>query len=391
MMGRRLLWQQAYNILVIPLLWLGFHAAAWFDSKVRRGIQGRERLFDALREKTTGLPTGRRVWVHSSSMGEFEQAKPIIASLKRGDSDLAVMATFFSPSGYDHSLKYPLADLVSYLPFDSQNQAEKFLDLTRPDVAVFVRYDVWPNHLWSLEKRGIPAIIANATLHRLSLRRLPIVKSFHRAMYNALDRILTVSSIDAETFRTFSLSKPLIEPVGDTRFDQVVTRSAEARLHPVLPDRITRGRNILVAGSCWPEDDAVLIPAMSRLASSRPETLFIHVPHEPTEQHVLRLEREMRGRVTFCRYSSLDSFTNENVLIVDTVGKLLSLYSVASIAYIGGSFRSGIHNVLEAAVYGIPVLFGPHHYNSQEPLMLIDRGGGIVVEDSEISQSPFRR
>jgi 3-deoxy-D-manno-octulosonic-acid transferase len=146
---------------------------------------------------------------------------------------------------------------------------------------------------------------------------------------------------------------------------------------------VTRGRKILVAGSCWPEDDNVLLPAFIRLLHDVPDALLIHVPHEPTEEQIRRLERALTGKASFCLYSSLDSFTNENILIVDAVGKLLPLYAVARAAFVGGSFRQGIHNVLEPAVYGIPVLFGPRHYNSQEPLLLVERGGAVVVEDAD--------
>ena len=314
-------------------------------------------------------------------MGEFEQAKPIIASLRQTAPDVRIIVSFFSPSGYEHSRKYPHADIICYLPLDTRKNAKRFLDAVRPDVAVFIRYDVWPNHIWELQRREIPSLIASATMRRQTERRAPIVRSFHHHVYNAIDEILTVSRLDLEAFGFFRLTHPRMEAIGDTRFDQVTLRSAEARKHTTLPPAVTAGKKILVVGSSWPEDEEVLLPALFRLTKEMPDLITVLVPHEPTETHLEELERELNGSLTHIRFSELGEYNGEQVVVVDSIGVLLRLYAHAHVAYIGGSFRQGIHNVLEAAVYGIPVLFGPKHRNSQEPLQMAERGGAFVVSD----------
>ncbi|MFN0157543.1 MAG: 3-deoxy-D-manno-octulosonic acid transferase [Bacteroidota bacterium] len=375
------MWRTVYSYGVIPLLWLFFRALGLVNRKARRAIQGRVGMMDDLKRQLERLPAGKRVWFHSSSLGEFEQAKPIIAELKRRHPKVRVIATFFSPSGYDHSRKYQLVDVVSYLPFDSQSGASTFVDAIRPDVAVMVRYDIWPNHIWALRERGIPTMIANATMRSTTPRRVFLAKSFHHHVYNAIDHILTVSESDAQAFRQFDLERSGIHAIGDTRYDQVSQRSSEAKKRRIIPESVLSGRKVIVAGSTWPDDESVLIHAVLGLAGEL-NTLLILVPHEPTVDHLDELENELLGMTTFIRFSALNEYNNERVIIVDSIGILMTLYAYADIAYVGGSFRQGVHNVLEAAVYGIPVLFGPRHRNSQEPLKLVERGGGFVVNDT---------
>jgi 3-deoxy-D-manno-octulosonic-acid transferase len=379
----RAFWQLFYSAVVIPLLWLVLQTAGLFDAKVRRGIRGREGLEAKLRKDMTALPPGMRVWFHASSMGEFEQAKPIIAELKRRRPDVRVIASFFSPSGYDHSRSYPLADVIVYLPFDSRAGAAMFVGLVQPDVAVMVRYDVWPNHIWELARRGIPVMIANATMRSTTPRRLPLARNFHHYLYGAIHSILTVSDNDVRAFDAFSLDGVRVAAIGDTRYDQVIQRSGEARRKHILPERITAGKRVIVAGSTWPEDEEALLPAVLRLSGQREDILLILVPHEPTLEHLDDIEARLRGTTSFIRFSDLNEYAGERVIIVDSIGILLTLYAYAHVAYVGGSFRQGVHNVLEAAVYGIPVLFGPRHRNSREPLLLVEHGGGFVINGAE--------
>ena len=378
----RIFFQILYSDCAIPLFWIVLQILRLFKPKVRRAIAGRRGLFTSLSGQMRTLPPGKRVWFHSSSMGEFEQAKPIIAALKQRSPDVRVIVTFYSPSGYEHSRKYPHADIIAYLPFDTRRNARRFLDIVRPDVAVMIRYDVWPNHIWELQRRHIPSMIASATMRRQTERRIPLVRTFHHYVYDALDEILTVSISDRETFGFFRLHHPRIEAIGDTRYDQVVIRSTDARKHAALPSAIVKDRQIFVVGSSWPEDEEVILPALFRLQKSLPLLLTILVPHEPTEDHLEELERELNGATSHIRFSALNEYGGERVIVVDSIGILMRLYAAAQVAFVGGSFRQGVHNVLEAAVYGIPVLFGPRHRNSQEPLMLVERGGGFIVNET---------
>jgi 3-deoxy-D-manno-octulosonic-acid transferase len=378
----KLVWKFIYSSLVLPALWAVLRALGLFKRKVRRGIRARRALFTLLEAKVAHkLAGGKRVWFHASSLGEFEQAKPIIAELKRRHPGIGVVVTFFSPSGYEHSRKYPLADIISYLPFDTRSNVTRFLDLTQPDVAVIIRYDIWPNFIWELQNRNIPILIANATMRHNTKRRF--IRGFHHHVYNAVNNILTVSHNDADAFGIFHLTKPTIEAIGDTRYDQVNIRSAEARKRHIIAPNVLQGKSVLVAGSSWPEDEAVLIPTFLKLSKDVANLLAIIVPHEPTLDHLEELEAELQGKARYIRFSALNDYDGEQVIIVDSIGILLTLYTYAHVAYIGGSFKQNVHNVLEAAVYGIPVVFGPRHKNSQEAVTLIERGGAFVVYDAE--------
>lgn len=375
-------WALIYNALVIPGFWLLFHAAALFNRKIRRGIAGRRGLFQQLERRAGNFNGKRRVWFHSSSLGEFEQAKPIIAALRKKYDSIDILVTFFSPSGYEHARNYQLADLITYIPFDTARNARRFLDLLRPDVAVLVRYDVWPNHVWELARRGIPTLIANATLRKDSLRLRWPFRDFHFHVYNSLSSILTVSETDVDAFRQFGLTRPQLTAVGETRYDQVWQRSEEARLRHLIPETVLRNRRVFILGSSWEEDEDAVLPAFRAMAKSDPAMLMILVPHEPTIETLERLEVRLAylGLRTI-RFSDLNDYSLEHVIIVDSVGILMTLYQYADVAFVGGSFRQGIHNVLEPAVYGIPVLYGPRHQNSQEAVELAERGGGFVVHD----------
>ncbi len=377
-------WAFAYNAFVIPGFWLLFHMAALFNSKIRRGIAGRQGLLLQLERKAGALAKRRRIWFHSSSLGEFEQAKPIIAALRKKYDSIDILVTFFSPSGYEHARNYKLADLITYIPFDTARNARRFLDLLRPDVAVMVRYDVWPNHVWELARRKIPTLIANATLRKDSLRLRWPFRNFHYHVYESLSSILTVSENDVEAFRKFRLTGPELTAVGETRYDQVWQRSEEARMRHLIPESVLRNRRVFVLGSSWEEDEDVVLPAFRTIAKGDPAMLMILVPHEPTVETLERLEVHLTylGLRTI-RFSDLNDYSLEPVIIVDSVGILMTLYQYADVAFVGGSFRQGIHNVLEPAVYGIPVLYGPKHQNSQEAMELANRGGSFVVHDEQ--------
>jgi 3-deoxy-D-manno-octulosonic-acid transferase len=386
-------WFFFYNVVVVPVLWLLFHLAALVKRKVRVGLRGRKGLFDDLQQQVSLLTGRRRLWFHASSLGEFEQAKPVIGALRRRYPHLDIVVSFFSPSGYEHSRNYRLANVITYLPFDSRRNARRFVDLIKPTAAVFVRYDVWPNHLWELRRRGIPSFIANATMRERSSRRAAMLKSFHRTLYNGLDSILAVSESDAEGYRSLRLSHPNVEVVGDTRYDQVWVRSQEARGRHLIPESIVRGKKVVVIGSSWEGDERIILPVFFKMLSVEPDLLLVIVPHEPNVENLERLENELdrlcpKGRELSIRFSDLNDYRDQRVIIVDSVGILLSLYAYATVAYVGGGFlgrpgNGGVHNVLEPAVYGVPVLYGPNHDNSQEAVALAQRGGGYVVTDEK--------
>jgi 3-deoxy-D-manno-octulosonic-acid transferase len=384
-------WQIIYNIFFVPLLYLTLIFISLFKKKIRTGISGRKRIFEDLILSRLTLDLSKKViWFHSSSLGEFEQAKPIIEKLKK-ETDVKIVVSFFSPSGYDNSKKYPYADIITYLPFDSRWRAKRFIEIISPNMAVFMRYDIWPNHIWALKKKKIPCLLVDATMKKNSPRKFPVIKSFHKYLYEDFSKILTVSEDDAKGFRSFKCRNVQIKVVGDTRFDRVYSRSLASKKSRIINTNVLEGKKVLVAGSTWQQDEDVIIPSFQKLLKFEKSALIIIAPHEPTLMHLEKLEQEFSGEVSSIRLSDINNYNNQSVIIVDSIGVLSILYSYANVAFIGGSFKINVHNVLEAAVYGVPVLFGPKIENSQEAKKLIEVGGGIMIKDKNSFYKSLRK
>ena len=372
-------WSVIYNIFFLPLLYILIRVGSIFNQKIRRGIKGRKRIFEKLILNSQRLDRSKKtIWFHSSSLGEFEQAKPIIQKIKV-EKKYNIVITFFSPSGYDNSLKYPYADMISYLPFDTKTKAEKFIRIVQPDLFIMMRYDIWPNMIWKLKQENIPSFLVDATMKKNSLRALPIMKSFHKTLFGNISKILTVSDSDANAFKIFNCKNDQVKIVGDTRFDRVYQKSVDAMDKKLIQHLILEDKKVLVAGSTWEQDEEVILPAFSKLIRYEKDVILIIAPHEPSLLHLEKIENEFAGILKTIRFSHLNNYTDERVIIIDSIGILLTLYTYADVAFVGGSFKQNIHNVLEAAVYGIPVMFGPKINNSQETKELQKRGGGLMV------------
>lgn len=385
------LWHIIYNLLALPLLYIVALSAGIFNQKIRAGIKGRKRLFEDLILQASRLNKQKKlIWFHSASMGEFEQAKPIIEQL-RSRNDINILVTFFSPSGYENSRKYPHADIISYIPFDTIASTKKFVQVTRPAMAVFMRYDIWPNMIRSLHNASVPILLVDATMRDSSPRKLPLIRSFHRHLFSKMSAILTVSENDARNFSEILGNQAIVAVAGDTRFDRVYRKAADAKERNLMREEITKDKKVFVMGSSWSEDEEVLVPVIKKLLKADTATIFIIVPHEPNIEHLERLENEFSPENRVIRFSFLNSYKNERVILVDSIGILLTLYYYADTAFVGGSFKSSIHNVLEAAVYGIPVLYGPKIQSSQEAMQLAIQGGGIIVHNKIEAYKYLRR
>jgi 3-deoxy-D-manno-octulosonic-acid transferase len=374
-------WKTVYNIFVIPILWITIFLYSLINRKARRGVKGRKNLFEVLEQKTKILGKSKKIWFHSASMGEFEQAKPIISIIKKIFPEIKIIVSFFSPSGYENNLKYKYADIITYIPFDSASKSQKFLEIVKPDIAVFMRYDVWPNYIWKLRKNNIPSFLVDATMSKNSKRKLPAVKNFHHHLFSSFTEILSVSKEDADNFTEFDLPDVKIGVGGDTRYDQVYNKSLNAKAKNILRPELLKDKKIFIAGSSWKGDEEQIFPAFLKLLEYEKNLLMILVPHEPTETNLEEIEEELKDKVSFIRFSSLTDYTNENVIIIDCIGLLVSLYSYGHVAYVGGGFGDGVHNVLEPAIYGIPVMFGPKNSNSQEAQTLKQIGAGFEIFD----------
>ncbi len=376
-------WYFIYNYAVIPLLKLAFYIAGLFNEKIRRGITGRKRLFEKMIIDLTDLDNRKkRIIFHSSSLGEFEQAKPIIERLKK-ENDIYVIITFFSPSGYENSIKYPYADVIAYLPFDTGFNTRRFVRLLKPDLMIFMRYDIWPNLIWQLSSRKTPIFIVDATMKENSKRKLPVAKNFHNTLYDNITRILTVTETDLNSFKDFKINKSRLKAVGDTRFDRVYQKSLKAKEKKLFRENFFEDKKVLVMGSSWESDDEVILPAFTKVMQYDPSTVLIIAPHEPTISRLEEIEHSLPDNLNTIRFSHLNNYKGERIIIIDSIGILSTLYIYSDAAYIGGSFKQGVHNVLEAAVYGVPVLYGPKIENSREAVQLAELGGGIVVRNKK--------
>ncbi|MFO7526222.1 MAG: glycosyltransferase N-terminal domain-containing protein [Ignavibacteriaceae bacterium] len=383
-------WYLVYDFIVIPFLYTVLQFAGIFNSKIKRGIKGRRRVYEEIILNALSINKNKKlVWFHSSSLGEFEQAKPIIEELKQ-NRDINILITFFSPSGYENSKKYPYAELIAYIPFDTIYNARKFISIVKPDLAVIMRYDIWPNMIKALSEAEIPVFLVDATMRGNSLRKLPVIRYFHKILFNSLTKILTVSETDENEFSDFGVKPEKIISVGDTRFDRVYQRSHMAKEKHLIKDNILLNKKVFVFGSSWEQDEEVVFPAFIKLAEMDASVIMIVAPHEPTLLHLEKIENEFSGKLKSIRFSFLNSYKDERVIIVDSIGILLTLYTYADAAFIGGSFKQSIHNVLEAAVYGIPVIFGPKIDTSQEAKKLLELGGGILVRNKKEAYKNLR-
>ncbi len=372
-------WYFFYNLIILPLLTLIFYLWGFFNSKIKDGIKGRKNLFDNLKNQIKKIDgTKTTVWFHSSSLGEFEQAKPIIEKLKH-NLKANIVVSFFSPSGYNNSVNYPYADVITYIPLDTVKNSQKFIKLIQPDKMIFMQYDYWPNMIWELKKQKIPVYIIDAKMDKQSTRKLFFIKQFHISLFSNFTKILTISEDDRKSFMDFNMEKNKIITIGDTRFDRVYSKSKKAKEKNLLSHNITYNKKIIVLGSTWSEDEKIIIPPLKKILIEIPEILIIFAPHEPKEEKIRELEHRFHNQTI--RFSNISNYNNEKIILIDSVGILSTLYYYAHIAFVGGSFKQKIHNVLEPAVYGIPVLFGPKYRNSKEAMELIEEGCGIEIKN----------
>ena len=376
-----ILWRALYNIIVVPLFLISVRIYSLFNDKAKDSLKRRKGMFNRISELIP-LDSDRIIWFHCSSVGEVEQAKPIIAALN-GKAKIVISA--FSPSGYDAAMKYPLADLVCYIPFDTIRNAHRMFRLINPSVLVFVRFDIWPNHVWTAAKRHVPVILADASLREESKRLWPIARSFLKSVHRHINLHCAISETDAQRLRRICPENAEIRVAGDTRFDQVIARrsSAGKKLEGLLPHFEAP---VIVAGSTYIEDERVVIDAYQKVLESWGKVQLILVPHEPEAYRLKDIDDLMLQRnLPHILLSQIDKDMNLSgqAIIVDRVGVLAELYLLGDITFIGGSFHGSVHNVMEPAVMGKPVLFGPTIHNSLEALMLKERGAGIMISDSE--------
>ena len=361
--------------LGISLLRSVYGAAAWFNPKAVAFRKGRLEQVAVL--KATFPLSGPKplVWFHCSSLGEFEQARPVIEALKFWRPDITLLLTFFSPSGYEVRKNYPYADYVFYLPWDTRANALWFAENVRPAFVVFVKYEFWHHYCKALKEKKIPLISISA-IFRPDQIYFKSHGSFFKSILQTFDTFFVQNQQSIDLLASIGISSTIL--AGDTRFDRVSQIVRQSEENPIA-QRFKDGKKLMVIGSAWSDDMAVLIPFINKNL----DTLkFIVAPHEPEEQFLLSIEQGISGK-TF-RYSRANELnvTDANVLLVDRIGLLAQLYRYGESAFVGGGYREGLHNILEAACYGIPIFFGDKAYSKfQEAVDLIAEGGAFAVSD----------
>jgi 3-deoxy-D-manno-octulosonic-acid transferase len=363
-----------YNIF-LALFKAGIHIASLFNSKAKKWVKGRKNIFEKLAKV---IPANEKIiWVHCASLGEFEQGRPLIEKLRAQTTQHKILLTFFSPSGYEVQKNYTGVDWVFYLPFDGSRNARRFLKIVKPSLVIFVKYEFWYYYLKKIRYRHIPLLLISASFRR----NMPFFK-----WYGALQRKM-LSRFD-HLFVQNEESKRLVSEVGfadntsisgDTRFDRVIEIAGKFEPIPII-EQFIGNKKTIVAGSTWKEDEEII----SRYNSEHPrdDYKWIIAPHEINSAHLSELKKLFPGAVLFSELTQSPGNFHKNILIIDNIGMLSRLYYYAAITLIGGGFsKSGVHNVLEAAVYGKPVLFGPVYQEYNEAIQLVEAGGAISTGD----------
>ncbi|HOT98145.1 MAG TPA: glycosyltransferase N-terminal domain-containing protein [bacterium] len=383
-----------YNGIFIPLFSFIIRIASLFNRKIARGFAGRRDLLPRLRGLCAGLPPDApRIWIHVASLGEFEQAKPIVRVLRGRLPQCRIVLSFFSPSGFEPAQKYAEADLITYLPLDSWRSTGAFLDILQPAVHLIIRHDIWPNMQHQLQRRHIPSLLVDASLTPQRLRTVRLARGVLRPVYATFAEILVTTAENVVPFRWIYPEPGKIAVSGDTRYDQVNLRALETgRIEMLRASGRFRRDRCIVAGSTWPSDERVILPALIAGLQRDPDLTLIIAPHETTEEHLHGIETTLAAaEVSFLRLAGFDPAVPFRVLLIDRVGLLANLYALGRLAFVGGGFGPGVHSVLEPAAHGCAVAFGPRHINSLEAAELKRRGGGIEITTTEEMQRLLER
>lgn len=358
--------------LYIFLVWI---ASLFGHRKARMLMRGQRKATDELR---TRLPhktdKQKRIWIHVASVGEFEQARPIIERLRTEHPEMEIVLTFFSPSGYNLRKDYDKVDAVTYLPFATRRNARLFLDVVKPDTAIFVKYEFWPAYLRELKRRGVKTYSISAIFREKQAFFRWWGKGYLKVL-KLFTAIYVQDDYSARLLRDHGVEQ--VEIAGDTRFDRVHAIAQQAKDIPQLARFVASGEQVIIAGSTWPQDEELL----ARYMVETPDVKLVLAPHEIHEAHLHKIFELFEGRHVRLTQATINNLDVVRVLVVDTMGMLSSIYRYGQVAYIGGGFGVGIHNTIEAAVFGMPVLFGPNYKHFREACALIDAGGARTVRN----------
>ena len=361
-----------YNI-AISVYQFAVKVAALFSSKPAKMVKGHREVFDLLRTRIDR--NARYIWFHAASLGEFEQGRPLIERIRKEYPEYKILQTFFSPSGYEVRKNYEGADLVCYLPFDTPRNVRKFIELANPCMAFFIKYEFWQNYLNALYKKGIPVFSVSSIFRPNQIFFRWYGKSYQNVL-KTFTHLFVQNQESKELLAGIGVNQVTV--VGDTRFDRVLDIHAAAQ-HLPLVEKFKGGSLTFVAGCSWAPDEDIFIPYFN----AHPDMKLVIAPHVVSDNHLKEIESKLQR--PFVRYTKAteESVKQADCLIIDCYGLLSSIYRYGEISYVGGGFGVGIHNVLEAAVYGIPVIFGPNNRKFREARHLLKQQGGFEIKDDE--------
>lgn len=362
-----------YELFII-LYNIGVWVASFFSKKVRTMWKGEHRTFRVLREKID--PNAMYIWFHAASLGEFEQGRPIMEAIRREHPGYKILLTFFSPSGYEVRKNYDGADVVVYLPIDTKRNASRFLRLTNPVMAFFIKYEFWSNYLHMLKERHVPTFSVSSIFRPNQI--------FFRAYGKGYGKVLdcfTHFFVQNEESRDLlkSIGIDCVSVTGDTRFDRVLQIRDAGKSLPIVENFVggtaEERPHVFIAGSSWPPDEDIFI----RYFNEHRDWKLIIAPHVIGDDHMKQILGKLERKTVRYTEATTENVVGAECLIIDCFGLLSSIYRYADVTYVGGGFGVGIHNVLEAAVWGKPVIFGPNNKNFQEAQGLLKAGGGFEV------------
>lgn len=365
-----------YNI-AISLYVIFIHIASLFNEKARKWIKGRNNLFQRIGEEFEKEPLKNEnnlVWFHCASLGEFEQGRPIIERFRKMFPGQKILLTFYSPSGFEVRKNYPSADYICYLPLDTRRNARRFIDLVKPQMVIFIKYEYWYNLLNELARRKIPVYIASA-IFRPGQHFFQWYGGWFRQHLKKITGFFVQDKESENLLNSIGIKS--VSVTGDTRFDRVYEIALQDNPLPLISSFCSDGK-VFVAGSTWKEDEDILLPFINE---DKTGLKIILAPHETHPERIGSLTKRLNK--PFLKYSqaTLENVQNAEILVIDSIGILAYLYKFATVAYVGGGFGAGIHNILEAATYGVPVIFGPRYEKFREAVDLIRSGGGFTIKD----------
>ncbi len=354
------------------------------NEKARKWIEGRKDIFNRLRETIT--PGERILWFHASSLGEFEQGRPVIESIRILKPEYKILLTFFSPSGYELRKDYKFADYIFYLPLDTKKNAARFIEIVRPEKVFFIKYEFWYNYLTQLKEEGIPTYIFSALFRPSQIFFKPWGKWYLKAIAT-YEHIFVQNQESFDILHKFGFNNVSLS--GDTRLDRVgEIADAAPRLDKL--EIFCGGQKAIIAGSTWKEDEDLFLPYVNKCELGQK---FVIAPHEVTPQSLERVCNALGKSYALYSTASPDELKNAEVLIVDGYGYLVSVYRYGMFAYVGGGFTSGIHSTLEPAAFGLPVIFGPDYQKFQEAHDMLSLGAATCInnfEELEIQIDSYR-